>query len=175
MYVGCLIFDISSSILSIFSKLISHVPTQYITVIWNSDLSIFSLTFLHISLQGYGTHMMNTLKDYSIRHGILHFLTYADESAIGYFRKQMNWINRHHDICTYWEVSLQLSWDIKLPRQTYLGYIKDYEGATLMEVSIVLAPQLSLEILSIWEFTGAIYWQFIAIIHFGNEVGIICC
>ena len=24
--------------------------------------------------------------------------------------------------------------DIKLPRQAYLGYIKDYEGATLMEV-----------------------------------------
>ena len=28
--------------------------------------------------------------------------------------------------------------DIKLSRQAYLGYIKDYEGATLMEVSCVL-------------------------------------
>lgn len=49
---------------------------------------------VHYTLQGYGTHMMNTLKDYSIRHSILHFLTYADESAIGYFRKQVNWINK---------------------------------------------------------------------------------
>jgi len=29
--------------------------------------------------------MMSTLKDYSIRHSILHFLTYADESAIGQY------------------------------------------------------------------------------------------
>ena len=52
--------------------------------------------------QGYGTHMMNTLKDYSIKHSILHFLTYADEFAIGYFRKQVK----------YYYVGV-----IKLPRQ----------------------------------------------------------
>ena len=50
------------------------------------------------ALQGYGTHMMNTLKDYSIRHNILHFLTYADESAIGYFRKQVSCISEFHKI-----------------------------------------------------------------------------
>lgn len=27
--------------------------------------------------------------------------------------------------------------DIKLPRSAYLGYIKDYEGATLMEVRYI--------------------------------------
>ena len=40
-----------------------------------------------------GIHMMNTLKGYSIRHSILYLLTYADESAIGYFRKQVNSLN----------------------------------------------------------------------------------
>ena len=40
-------------------------------------------------LQGYGTHMMNNLKDYCIRHKILHLLTYADSFAIGYFKKQV--------------------------------------------------------------------------------------
>ena len=34
--------------------------------------------------------MMNTFKDYAIWHNILYFLTYADESAIGYFRKQVS-------------------------------------------------------------------------------------
>ena len=40
-------------------------------------------------LQGYGTHLMNHLKDYHIRHSIGHFLTFADEFAIGYFKKQV--------------------------------------------------------------------------------------
>ena len=32
---------------------------------------------------------MNHLKDYHTRHGVLNFLTYADEYAIGYFKKQV--------------------------------------------------------------------------------------
>ena len=32
---------------------------------------------------------MNNLKDYCIRHGLLHLLTYADSTAIGYFKKQV--------------------------------------------------------------------------------------
>ncbi|KPP57352.1 hypothetical protein Z043_124937, partial [Scleropages formosus] len=67
---------------------------------------------------GYGTHLMNHLKEYHIKHGILCFLTYADEYAIGYFKKQ------------------GFSKDIKVPKSRYLGYIKDYEGATLMECEL---------------------------------------
>ncbi len=36
---------------------------------------------------------MNHLKDYHIQHGVLNFLTYADEFAIGYFKKQVSNIN----------------------------------------------------------------------------------
>jgi len=32
---------------------------------------------------GYGTLLMNHLKDYHIKHNILNFLTYADKLAIG--------------------------------------------------------------------------------------------
>lgn len=39
--------------------------------------------------KGYGTHLMNHLKEYHIKHNILYFLTYADEYAIGYFKKQV--------------------------------------------------------------------------------------
>ena len=32
---------------------------------------------------------MNHLKDYHVKHSVLNFLTYADEYAIGYFKKQV--------------------------------------------------------------------------------------
>jgi hypothetical protein len=32
---------------------------------------------------------MNHLKDYAKKEGIFHFLTYADNFAIGYFKKQV--------------------------------------------------------------------------------------
>lgn len=54
-------------------------------------------------VKGYGTHLMNHLKDYSTSNGIKNFLTYADEFAIGYFKKQ------------------GFSKDIKLPRPVYAG------------------------------------------------------
>ena len=38
-------------------------------------------------VQGYGTRMMNALEQ-AKREGIQYFLTYADNHAIGYFRKQ---------------------------------------------------------------------------------------
>ncbi|MBZ3884436.1 Histone acetyltransferase KAT2B [Sciurus carolinensis] len=62
----------------------------------------------------YGTHLMNHLKDYHINHDILNFLPYADGYAIGYFKKQ------------------GFSKEIKIPKTKYVGYIKDYKGATLM-------------------------------------------
>ncbi|NWU91531.1 KAT2A acetyltransferase, partial [Upupa epops] len=34
--------------------------------------------------QGYGTHLMNHLKEYHIKHNILYFLTYADEGCGGW-------------------------------------------------------------------------------------------
>ncbi|XP_033216252.1 histone acetyltransferase KAT2A-like isoform X2 [Belonocnema kinseyi] len=69
-------------------------------------------------VKGYGTHLMNMLKDYHIRKNILHFLTFADKYAIGYFKKQ------------------GFSKNIKLPRLVYQGYIKDYEDATLMHCEL---------------------------------------
>lgn len=69
--------------------------------------------------QGYGSFMMNAVKDY-IRKAhptINHFLTYADNYAIGYFKKQ------------------GFSKEITFPRERWVGYIKDYDSANLMQVS----------------------------------------
>merc|ERR1719414_2802442 len=75
---------------------------------------VFCAVTSNEQVKGYGTHLMNHLKDYHIRNGVFHFLTFADEHAIGYFKKQ------------------GFSKDIKLSKSVYQGYIKDYEGATLM-------------------------------------------
>ena len=75
---------------------------------------VFCAVTSNEQVKGYGTHLMNHLKDYHIRNGVFHFLTFADEFAIGYFKKQ------------------GFSKDIKLAKSVYQGYIKDYEGATLM-------------------------------------------
>jgi len=69
-------------------------------------------------VKGYGTHLMNHLKDYSNHHRIRHFLTFADEFAIGYFKKQ------------------GFSKEIKIVKPTYYGFIKEYEGATLMHCEL---------------------------------------
>ena len=47
-----------------------------------TEIVFCAVTFSE-QIKGYGTHLMNHLKDYHIRKGILHFLTFADENAIG--------------------------------------------------------------------------------------------
>lgn len=48
-----------------------------------------------------------------------HFLTYADNYAVGYFRKQ------------------GFSKEITLDRSVWAGYIKDYEGGTIMQCTML--------------------------------------
>ncbi|XP_028411557.1 histone acetyltransferase KAT2B-like [Dendronephthya gigantea] len=91
-------------------------PTQNFTEI------VFCAVSSNEQVKGYGTHLMNHLKDYHIQHGVLNFLTYADEFAIGYFKKQ------------------GFSKEITLARNVYHGYIKEYEGATLMHC--ILNPKI---------------------------------
>ncbi|OWR41628.1 histone acetyltransferase KAT2A like protein [Danaus plexippus plexippus] len=80
---------------------------------------VFCAVTSNEQVKGYGTHLMNHLKDYHIRNNILHFLTFADEFAIGEYSLMQGF-----------------SKDIKLPRAMYSGYIKDYEGATLMHCEL---------------------------------------
>jgi len=72
-------------------------------------------------VKGYGARLMNHLKDH-IRstYDIQYFLTYADNYAIGYFKKQ------------------GFTTEITLEKPVWMGYIKDYEGGTLMQVIIII-------------------------------------
>lgn len=69
-------------------------------------------------VKGWGTKLMNQVKEHMKPLNIEYFLTYADNYAIGYFQKQ-GFTRR-----------------ITLPRERYIGYIKDYDGGTLMECFI---------------------------------------
>lgn len=71
-------------------------------------------------VRGYGAHLMNHLKDYiKATTKIKYFLTYADNYAIGYFKKQ------------------GFTKEITLPKKVWMGYIKDYEGGTLMQCTML--------------------------------------
>nr|XP_061808671.1 histone acetyltransferase KAT2B-like isoform X1 [Nerophis lumbriciformis] len=114
-YITRLVFDPKHKTLSLIKdgRVIGGIcfrmfPSQGFTEI------VFCAVTSNEQVKGYGTHLMNHLKEYHIKHHILNFLTYADEYAIGYFKKQ------------------GFSKDIKVPKAKYVGYIKDYEGATLM-------------------------------------------
>ncbi|RWS30538.1 histone acetyltransferase KAT2B-like protein [Leptotrombidium deliense] len=114
-YIARLVFDPKHQTLALVkdNKVIGGIcfrlfPTQGFSEI------VFCAVTSNEQVKGYGTHLMNHLKDYHIKHHVYHFLTYADEFAIGYFKKQ------------------GFTKDIKLEKSAYLGYIKEYEGATLM-------------------------------------------
>ncbi|KAF1810723.1 Bromodomain-containing protein [Eremomyces bilateralis CBS 781.70] len=71
-------------------------------------------------VKGYGAHLMSHLKDYvKATSDVMHFLTYADNYAIGYFKKQ------------------GFTKEITLEKPRWMGYIKDYEGGTIMQCSMV--------------------------------------
>lgn len=71
-------------------------------------------------VKGYGAHLMSHLKDYvKATSPVMHLLTYADNYAIGYFKKQ------------------GFTKEITFDRARWMGYIKDYEGGTIMQCSMV--------------------------------------
>jgi hypothetical protein len=61
-------------------------------------------------MQGYGTRLMNHLKEAVKLDGLTNFLTYADNYAIGYFKKQ------------------GFTKSISMAPERWVGYIKDYDG-----------------------------------------------
>jgi histone acetyltransferase len=84
-----------------------------------SDRGFVEIAFLAIQtgrqIRGLGTLVLNNLKEYMKQEGVVFYLTFADNFAIPFFRKQGFKIR------------------ISQPRERWVGWIKDYEGGTLME------------------------------------------
>ncbi|CAG2112377.1 unnamed protein product [Medioppia subpectinata] len=119
-YITRLVFDPKHKTLALIkdsNKVIGGISFRMFPNQGFSEI-VFCAVTSNEQVKGYGTHLMNHLKDYHIKHNVQHFLTYADEFAIGYFKKQ------------------GFTKEIKLPKSEYLGYIKEYEGATLMECQL---------------------------------------
>ena len=86
------------------------------------DRKFIEIVFLAVrseeQVKGYGSVIMQNLKEGVKKKGITHMLTYADNDAIGYFRKQ------------------GFTREITLPHSVWVGCIKDYEGGTLVECQV---------------------------------------
>ncbi|KAF8353644.1 pcaf-1, partial [Pristionchus pacificus] len=80
---------------------------------------VFCAITANEQVKGYGTHLMNHIKEYMAqRYEIHHLLTFADEFATGYFTKQ------------------GFTEKLGIEKEKYAGFIKEYEGATLMGCSL---------------------------------------
>ena len=91
-----------------------------------TDRGFCEIVFCAVSsseqVKGFGSALMNQLKEKvkaRTNGQVHHFLTYADNYAIGYFKKQ-----------GFYKT-------ISLSRSVWAGYIKDYDGGTLMQCTMV--------------------------------------
>lgn len=143
-------YEILTGLKVIFQKQLPKMPREYITrlvydrkhdslavlrpagVIGGITYRMFpergfcEIVFCAISsseqVKGFGAALMNQLKEQvrRVSNGkVRHYLTYADNYAIGYFKKQ------------------GFSRQVTLDRSVWAGYIKDYDGGTLMQCTIV--------------------------------------
>lgn len=119
-YVSRLVFDprhLTLVLIKNKTKIIGGITFRVFKLCGFSEI-IFCAVSSSEQVKGYGTRLMNYLKDFHIRHGILNFLTYADDTAEGYWRKQ------------------GFTDDIQMPLEKYYHHIKHYSGATLMECKL---------------------------------------
>lgn len=86
------------------------------------EQKFFEIAFLTIvtteQYKGYGTRIMNVLKGYAQTKDVDYFITYADNHAIEYFKKQ------------------GFSTKLRIAEEVYKGYIKHYDGGTIMDCYI---------------------------------------
>jgi histone acetyltransferase len=82
------------------------------------DRCFAEIVFLAVSaseqVKGYGTRLMSNFKQYCKTAKLCYLLTYADNFAIGYFKKQ------------------GFTENLSYPKEQWHGFIKDYDGGTLM-------------------------------------------
>ncbi|KAL6766384.1 HAT3 [Auxenochlorella protothecoides x Auxenochlorella symbiontica] len=133
---------------NVFSKCLPNMPKEYITrlvfdrrhrsvVITRNNTSIiagityrpfhsqrfaeiaFCAVAQSLQVSGFGTRLMSWTKLHARdQDGCQYFLTYADNNAVGYFSKQ------------------GFSKTISMEKERWHGFIKDYDGGTLMECHI---------------------------------------
>lgn len=99
-------------------------------------------------VRGYGTHLMNQMKDYHTGLGIYNLFTFADKQAIGkrmviYDKTQVGFKTNsfNHVLYAGYFRKQGFTTDIFVPKSMYEGYIKTYSGASLMHCELMSGIQ----------------------------------
>jgi histone acetyltransferase len=122
-YIARLVFDSNSKCLAICKrgyKVVGGICYRPFPHRGFAEIVFFATASISQE-KGYGGLLMDHFKAHIRRTypDMLHFLTYADNFAVGYFKKQ------------------GFSKEITLDRSVWAGYIKDYEGGTIMQCTML--------------------------------------
>ncbi|KAI0081351.1 Bromodomain-containing protein [Panus rudis PR-1116 ss-1] len=122
-YIARLVYDVNSKCLAIIKrgyKVVGGICYRPFPHRGFAEITFFATASVD-QVKGYGGMLMDHFKAHIRKTypNMDHFLTYADNYAVGYFRKQ------------------GFSKDITLDRSVWAGYIKDYEGGTIMQCTML--------------------------------------
>ncbi|THH01959.1 hypothetical protein EW026_g825 [Hermanssonia centrifuga] len=122
-YIARLVYDSNSKCLAIIKrgfKVVGGICYRPFPHRGFAEIVFFATASVD-QVKGYGAMLMDHFKAHIRRTypDMMHFLTYADNYAVGYFRKQ------------------GFSKEITLDRSVWAGYIKDYEGGTIMQCTVL--------------------------------------
>ncbi|KAL4250023.1 Histone acetyltransferase GCN5 [Abortiporus biennis] len=122
-YIARLVYDSNSKCLAIIKrglKVVGGICYRPFPHRGFAEIVFFATNSVD-QVKGYGGMLMDHFKTHirKVYPGMDYFLTYADNYAVGYFRKQ------------------GFTKDITLDRSIWAGYIKDYEGGTIMQCTML--------------------------------------
>ncbi|KAI6121433.1 hypothetical protein F5141DRAFT_1211118 [Pisolithus sp. B1] len=122
-YIARLVYDRNSKALAIIKrgyKVVGGICYRPFPHRGFAEIVFFATASVD-QVKGYGGMLMDHFKAH-VRNtypNVMHFLTYADNFAVIFFKKQ------------------GFSKDITLDRSVWAGYIKDYEGGTIMQCTML--------------------------------------
>jgi histone acetyltransferase len=122
-YIARLVYDHNSKALAIIKrgyKVVGGICYRPFPHRGFAEIVFFATASVD-QVKGYGGMLMDNFKQH-IKHtypDVMHFLTYADNFAVVFFKKQ------------------GFSKEITLDRSVWAGYIKDYEGGTIMQCTML--------------------------------------
>ncbi|KAJ7594315.1 Bromodomain-containing protein [Mycena floridula] len=122
-YIARLVYDCNSRSLAIIKrglKVVGGICFRPFPHRGFAEIAFFATASVD-QVKGYGAMLMDHFKAHIRKTypDMMYFLTYADNYAVGYFEKQ------------------GFSKEITLERSIWAGYIKDYEGGTIMQCTML--------------------------------------
>lgn len=143
-YIAKLVFDKSHRSVAVFKEsrtLIGGITYKVFSKHLFAEIAFCAVEGIE-QVQGIGSRLMNYCKSFARKFDhIERFLTYADNNAIGYFTKQgfvKRVISNHRKSHSFKYIKHLQSHtkEVSLHPCEWVGFIKEYDGGTLMECEI---------------------------------------